>query len=143
MEKTLDDYKREKRSLENQIAYRKKKNQNISAQIERLEKAYEKVGKIKRDNYNNADKVRDNSKLKNVACNVQWRGKYKNQFDMSVEDFVYPASKDFFDSIDAIHDEIGKALANKRSEYDTGSAILNGLNKAWNSVSSTIRNWFN
>ena len=143
MAKTLDDYKAEKRSLEIQIANRKKQNERISGEISRLETAYNKMGKIKRDNAYNADKVRDNTKLNKVAGDVEWRGNYKDQFDKTMKDRATPAAKEFFDSIDDMHDEIGKALDRKRGEYDTGFSILNGLNRSWNNVTGIIRNWFN
>lgn len=143
MDKTLDDYKAEKRSLEIQISNQRSKNERISGEISRLETAYNKMGKIKRDNANNAAKVRDNTKLNKVAGSVEWRGKYKDQFDNAIKDRASPAAKDFFDSIDDMQDEIGRALDRKRGEYDTGSSVLNGLNRAWNNVSGIIRNWFN
>ncbi len=143
MAKSLDDYKCEKRNLENQIYSQRKKNEKISGEIQRLEDAYKKLGKIKRDNAQNADKVRDNVKLKNVANDVAWRGQYKNQFDDVMNDYVKKAGKDFFNSIDEIQDEIGRALDQKRGEYDTGSRVLNGLNRAWNNVAGIIRNWVN
>lgn len=143
MAKTLDDYRSEKRRLEIQIANRRRQNERISGEIARLESAYKKMGKIKRDNADNADKVRDNSKLNKVAGNVEWRGKYKDQFDNAMKDRVTPSAKDFFNSIDDMQDEIGRALDRKRGEYNTGSSILNGLNRAWNNVSGIIRNWFN
>lgn len=143
MAKSLDDYKSEKRSLEIQISNRRTQNARISEEISRLQVAYDKMGKIKRDNAENADKVRDNTKLNKVAGNVQWRGKYKDQFDNAMKDRATSAAKDFFDSIDAMQDEIGRALDRKRGEYDTGSSILNGLNRAWNNVAGIIRNWVN
>lgn len=143
MAKTLDDYRSEKRRLEIQISNQRSKNARISGEIARLESAYKKMGKIKRDNADNADKVRDNSKLNKVAGNVEWRGKYKDQFDNAMKDRVAPSAKDFFNSIDEMQDEIGRALDRKRGEYNTGSSILNGLNRAWNNVSGIIRNWFN
>lgn len=143
MAKTLDDYKWEKRNLESQISSRRAKNDRIAGEIRRLETAYNKLGDIKRNNYNNADKVRDNTKLNKVANDVQWRGKYKDQFDNAMKDRATPSGKDFFDSIDDMHDEIGRALSSKRGEWDTGSSILNGLNRAWNNVAGIIRNWVN
>ena len=143
MAKSLDDYKSEKRSLEIQISNRRSQNARISGEISRLQAAYDKMGKIKRDNLDNADKVKDNTKLNKVAGNVQWRGKYKDQFDNAMKDRATPAAKDFFDSIDAMQDEIGRALDRKRGEYNTGSSILNGLNRAWNNVAGIIRNWVN
>ena len=143
MAKTLDDYKSEKRNLEGQISSRRAQNERIAGEISRLETAYNKLGDIKRNNADNADKVRDNAKLNKVASNVEWRGKYKDQFDNAMKDRVTPAAKDFFDSIDEMHDEIGRALSSKRGEYDTGSIILNGLNRAWNNVVGIIRNWVN
>lgn len=143
MDKTLDDYKAEKRDLEGQISSRTAANERIAGEISRLERAYNKLGDIKRNNLYNADKVRANTKLDKVADNVEWRGKYKDLFDNAMKDGATPAAGDFFDSIDAIHDEIGSALSSKRGEYDTGSSILNALNRAWNNVAGIIRNWFN
>lgn len=95
MAKTLDDYKWEKRNLESQISSRRAKNDRIAGEIRRLETAYNKLGDIKRNNYNNADKVRDNTKLNKVANDVQWRGKYKDQFDNAMKDRATPSAKDF------------------------------------------------
>ncbi len=143
MAKTLNDYKKEKQNLENQISSRKAKNKQISGEINRLQTAYNKLADIKRNNYNNAEKVKNNTKLVKVADKVEWRGQYKDRFDNAMKDIATPAAKAFYDSIDAIHDEIGKALSNKRGEYNTGSSILNSLNKSWNNVTGIIRNWVN
>lgn len=143
MAKTLDDYKSEKRSLENQISARKSKNKKISGEISRLQTAYDKLGKIKKENFDNADKVKTNIKLNKVAGNVAWRGKYKDQFDNAIKDRAVPSAKDFYESIDEIQDEIGTALSRKKGEYETGSSILNGLNRSWNNVVGIIRNWVN
>ena len=143
MAKTLADYKAELKELERKITARREKNNKLAGEISRLETAYNKMGQIKRHNDNNADKVRDDTKLKKVAKDVEWKGKLKDQFDAVMDDSAPPAASDFFNSIDEMHDEIGRALSNKRSEYDTGSSILNGLNRSWNAVSSTIRNWIN
>lgn len=143
MAKSLDDYKAEQKQLESKISKQKSQNAKIKKEISRLEEAYNKMGKIKRDNPENADKVRANIKLNKVAGNVEWRGKYKDQFDNAIKDRATPAAKDFFNSIDAMQDEIGRELDKKRSEYDTGSSLLNYLNKAWNTVSGIIRNWIN
>lgn len=143
MAKTLDDYRWEKSSLEEKIRARKSKNAIISSEISRLETAYNKLGNIKHHNLYNADKVRDDTKLKKVAKDVAWRGKYKDQFDNAMKDRATPAAKDFFESIDEMHDEIGRALDAKRGEYKTGSIVLDGLNKAWNNVAGIIRNWVN
>ena len=102
-----------------------------------------KLGKIKRTNANNADAVRDNAKLSKVAGNVQWRGKSKKQFDDVMKNQVPSAAREFFNSIDAMQDEVGRALDRKRGEYDTGSQILNGLNRTLNNLAGIIRNWVN
>lgn len=143
MAKTLSDYKTEQTRLESQIASQRAKNNRIAGEINRLETAYNKLGNIKRNNASNAEQVRDNTKLNKVAGNVEWRGKYKDQFDNAIKDRATPAAKDFFDSIDEMQDEIGRALDRKRGEYNTGSSILNGLNRAWNNVAGIIRNWVN
>lgn len=143
MAKTLDDYKREQRDLERKIATRKSNNARISGEIKRLEAAYKKLGNIKSHNADNADKVRNDAKLNKVAGGVEWKGDSKNLFDDVMTYNVLPAAKDFYKSIDDIHDEIGRALDRKRGEYDTGIGILNGLNRSWNNVVGIIRNWVN
>lgn len=143
MAKTLDDYKLEKRNLEAQISSQKAKNKKIGEEIRRLETAYNKLGDIKRNNENNADKVRANTTLDKVANNVEWRGKYKDQFDNAMKDRATPSAKEFFNSIDDIHDEIGRALSRKRGDLETGSSFLNSLNRTWNNVVGIIRNWVN
>ena len=143
MAKSLEDYRLEKRRLEIRISNQKSRNARISGEISRLQAAYDKLGRIKRTNADNAEKVREKTKLNKVAGNVQWRGKYKDQFDNAMKDRATPAAKEFFYSIDDMQDEIGRALDKKRGEYNTGSYILNGLNRAWNDVTGIIRNWFN
>lgn len=143
MAKSVDDYKAEQRRLENKIYNQKRHNEKIAREIARLEDAYNKLGKIKRDNTYNADLVRDKTNLKQVAGNVKWKGNHKNQFDYEMKWVTTSAAKDFFNSIDEMQDEIGRALAKKRGEHDYGVGILNGLNRAWNSVVMTIRNWTN
>lgn len=140
---SLDYYKYQKRQTENQIRARRQKNAVIQQEINQLQNAYNKLGKIKKDNLNNALLVKNNSKLSKVAGNVQWRGNSKKQFDDVMKNQVSNAAKDFYSSIDAMQDEIGRALDRKRGEYDTGSQILNGLNRTWNNLSGIIRNWVN
>lgn len=140
MEKTLEDYELEKSNLEKKISSRKAKNARISREIERLEIAYNKIKKIKDGN---AVVVKSEAKLNKVAGNVAWRGYSKNQFDSRMEDMVSPAAVEFYKSIDNILDEIGRALAKKRGEYDTGFSLFNELNKRFNEVVGTINNWFN
>lgn len=140
---SLDYYKYQKRQTENQIRDRRQKNAVIQQEITQLQNAYNKLGKIKRDNANNALLVKNNSKVDKVAGNVQWRGNSKKQFDNVMKNQVSNAAKEFYGSIDAMQDEIGRALDRKRGEYDTGSQILNGLNRTWNNLSGIIRNWVN
>lgn len=140
---TLDYYKNKKRQTENQIRDRRAQNARIQQEITQLENAYNKLGKIKRTNANNANAVRDNAKLSKVAGNVQWRGKSKKQFDDVMKNQVPSAAREFFNSIDAMQDEVGRALDRKRGEYDTGSQILNGLNRTLNNLAGIIRNWVN
>lgn len=143
MAKQLSYYQQRRTALEKQIRSIKKKNQKISAEIDRLEEAYNKLGKIKRDNEHNADKVRDMTKLKKVAGDVKWRGKNKNDFDDIMDDKASPAAKDFFRSIDEMHDEVGKALYKKKGELQSGSTTLNVLNKTYQNVKGIIKNWTN
>ena len=143
MAKNLDDYKAERKSLEYKISTQKSKNKSILKDVEVLEKAYDDLGKIKSENPSNADLVRDKTQLKKVAGDVAWRGWYKDMFDYDMKNSATPAAKDFYKSIDKIHDEIGKALDKKRKEYSTGIGIVDGLNRLLININGTIRNWTN
>lgn len=143
MEYTLDYYKNKRWQTERQINDQKSKNASIQQQIEQLEAAYDQLGNIKRFNQQNAQAVIDKAKLSKVADGVEWRGDFKKQFDSVMNNQVSQAARDFYNSIDEIHDEIGTALDRKRGEYDTGSQILNGLNRSWNYFTGIIRNWVN
>lgn len=140
---TLEYYKSQKLRTEIQIRDRQNSNARIQQEIKQLENAYNKLGRIKRSNQQNAQSVKDNAKLAKVAGNVQWRGNSKKQFDDVMKNQVTSASREFFNSIDAMHDEVGRALDRKRGEYDTGSLILNGLNRTLNNLTGIIRNWVN
>lgn len=143
MAHTLNYYKSRQRYISAQISSRKAKNAKIQRDIRELESAYEQLGKIKRSNLQNAQTVRDQAKLSKVAGDVEWRGNYKKQFDSIMNDRVSRAARDFYNSIDAMQDEVGRALDRKRGEYDSGSLILNGLNKTLNNITGIIRNWVN
>lgn len=140
---SLDYYKNQKRITENQIRDRRSKNQRILGEINQLQTAYNKLGNIKRNNAQNAQLIKDKAKLDKVAGSAQWRGNSKKQFDNVMNSQVKQAAKDFYSSIDAMQDEVGRALDRKRGEYDTGSQILNGLNRTLNNLAGIIRNWVN
>lgn len=140
---TLEYYKSRQRAVSAQIAARKSSNARIEQDIRALETAYNQLGKIKRSNASNAQEVKDNAKLSKVAGNVQWRGNSKKKFDSVMNDRVSNSARDFYNSIDAMQDEVGRALDRKRGEYDSGSSILNGLNKTFNNIAGIIRNWVN
>lgn len=130
-------YKRQK--SENQ----RKKNKQIRDEINSLEWAYRRLGNIKRDGSFSAAGVKNDSKLKYIAPNVQWRGNAKNKFDKKIKGDVKKAANDFYKSIDQMQDEVGRALAKKRGELDSGSWLVNSLNKSIQWLESTIRNWTN
>lgn len=140
---TLEYYKSRRRYVSAQIAARKFSNARIEQDIRALENAYNQLGKIKRSNAQNAQSVKDNAKLSKIAGDVQWRGHSKKEFDSVIKDQVSGSARDFYSSIDAMQDEVGRALDRKRGEYDSGSLILNGLNKTLNNITGIIRNWVN
>lgn len=140
---TLEYYKRKKIKVENEIRNIRSKNQNTMQEIERLKEAYDKLGKIKRYNEQSAQQVREKSTLSNIAGDVQWRGRSKKQFDGTVKSDIKREAKTFYNSIDDIQDEIGRALDQKRGELNSGSITLNSLNKLNYKIYGIIRNWIN
>lgn len=140
---TLEYYKRKKIKVENEIRNIRSKNQNTMQEIERLKEAYDILGKIKRYNEQSAQQVREKSTLSNIAGDVQWRGRSKKQFDGTVKSDIKREAKTFYNSIDDIQDEIGRALDQKRGELNSGSITLNSLNKLNYKIYGIIRNWIN
>ena len=143
MQYSLDYYKRRKRITQNQIIERKQINKNLQNQIDELQAAYDKLGRIKKSNTYNADWVRNNSKKSKSAPNVQWRGKSKDKFDDIIDDNVKSCAKKFYQSIDDMQDEIGREIAKKKGEKQSGIAVLDGLNKTLNWLGGVIKNWTN
>lgn len=136
-------YEKEKRKLEKQIREIKGKNNKVLSEVRELEKAYNKLGRIKRSNANNAALVKTNSSLSKVAGNVKWKGKAKEKFDKYMKSDVSSAANKFYQSIDRMHDEVGRALDRKRGELNTGVGGLDILNKKLNKVMGFIRNLTN
>ena len=143
MQYSLDYYKRRKRITQNQIIERKQINKNLQNQIDEFQAAYDKLGRIKKSNTYNADWVRNNSKKSKIAPNVQWRGKSKDKFDDIIDDNVKSCAKKFYQSIDDMQDEIGREIAKKKGEKQSGIAVLDGLNKTLNWLGGVIKNWTN
>lgn len=140
---TLDDYKRQLRQKQWEADNRRRTNQRIKNEVDALQRAYNEIGKIKRDYNDNAARVKKDASLKYVAPSVAWRGSMKNSFDNAMKGRVERGAKNFYDSIDRVHDQIGTALARKKGEYDTGVGILNGLNRSVSWLQGVIRNWVN
>ncbi len=139
----LDYYKRQLRYKRQEIEKQRRKNGQIKEQISKLEWAYQRLANIKKNDNPNAEWVKSDSKLKYIAPNVQWRGNAKNKFDEKVKGDVKKTAKDFYKSIDQMQDEVGRALAKKRGELDSGSWLVNSLNRSIQWLDSTIRNWTN
>ena len=126
--------------VRNQIRERERKNQKIRGEIERMERAYDKLKSIKRDL---VSPMRKDLKLKNCAGDVKWRGQYKKKFDKVVDESVSDGGKKFESSIDKMMDTLNIAIRNKSNELDTGFSLLNGLKNTGNWLSTTIKNWVN
>lgn len=140
---SLSDYKRMLRNKKAEITNRKNKNQKLSKEIERLEEAYDKLKKIKKDYSPSASSVRSQVKIDKLAPDVAWRGKSKNKFDSYIKDDAKDAAKSFYKSIDTMLDQVSTKLSEKRGSYDTGIGILNSLNKSRTWLEGVIRNWVN
>ena len=140
---TLEYYKRKKIKVENEIRNIRSKNQNTMQEIERLKEAYDKLGKIKRYNEQNAQQVLEKAKYSNLISDAQWRGRSKKEFKSETKNGVSKSARKFYNSIDDVQDEIGRALDQKRGELNSGSITLNSLNKLNNKIYGIIRNWTN
>ncbi len=140
---TLDYYKRQLRAKNTEIANRKAKNKKIKQEVDRLQRAYDKLMAVKRRNTPDAEFIKQQVKVDKLAPNVKWRGKYKNDFDNLVKNDAKDAAKEFFDSIDKMLDQVSKELYKKKGSYDTGIAALNALNRGKNWLEGVIRNWVN
>lgn len=138
---TLDYYKNWLQNTIAEINERKRKNSQILEDVELLERAYNTIGNLKRYNSVNAKDVQKNATK--VASNVAWRSKAKNDFDGILDDSVKSAAKEFYNSIDDMHDELSQAIAQKRGELDSGSFIINSLNKSKEWIEGVIRGWVN
>lgn len=146
MAETLEYYKSRKWQTGIQIESRRRENARIKGEIEILEDAYNKMKNIKDRNEQNAGNLKERAKLESVlnkAGNVKWYGKSKQEFDTIMKESVTPAARTFYLSIDDMLDEIGVALSNKKSEYNSGIGILNRLNSSWNYFDRVVRNWLN
>lgn len=140
---TLQYWKNQKRIVEQKIRNAQRNNENIRAQITELEKAYNKVGALKRTNRVCAESIRRNVKLDKIGSGLKWRGKSKKNFDKRVNDGVVRSANSFYTSLDRVQDEIGRALDSKRKEVSTGIGIIDALNRSLISITGTIRNWVN
>lgn len=140
---TLDSLQSQLSNLVNDIHYRRQKNNTLRAEINELQKAYDKIGNIKKNNQNNANRIKNEVKLSKIAGGVAWKGQAKKEFDNIINNEVKNAANEFYNSIDRIQDEIGRILRQKKGEYDTGVGALNWLNRSYNNVYWQIRNWVN
>lgn len=140
---TIEYWKRQKIINEQKKKAQIDKNNKILNEIIELERAYKKVGQYKSGSGTTASTVRKNAQLDKLAKDLKWRGKSKKNFDKKVKDDVKIAADRYYSSIDAVQDEIGRALDRKRQELSTGIFILDGINRALISINGTIRNWIN
>lgn len=143
MEITLDLLKSKLSNLDDAISYRRQKNYALQVEICELQKAYDKLGNIKKNNSNNANRIRKEVKRDQIAKDVAWKGESKKEFDDILNDDVKKAANEFYDSIDRMQDEVGKVIGKKKGEYDTGLGVLNSLNTVFNDISWQIRTWGN
>ena len=140
---TIDYWRRQKIIKEQQRRNQKSKNDRIKSEISELEKAYNKVAQLKNQANVSASTIRKKVKHDALAKDLKWRGKSKNDFDKKVKDGVKNAADKYYLSIDAVQDEIGRAIDSKRREYSTGIALLDGINRSLININGIIRNWFN
>ncbi len=137
---SLDYYKKQEKKVMAQIQREKKSNKKLDDEIDELQRAYDKLGKIKR---NHAQSVKDMAKLDKIAGDAKWRGHEKNKFDDTVNDHVKKDAKRFYESIDAIQDEIGKAIDKKKGQKYNKLGVISNLNKTLINIRGSIRNLFN
>lgn len=140
---TLDYYKRRLQEKNSEISARKRKNQKIKVEVDRLQCAYNKLLAIKRRNSPDAEFIKQQVKVDKLAPSVAWRGNSKKTFDNIINNDAKDVAKDFYNSIDRMLDQVGTELHRKKGSYDSGISALNALNKGKNWLESVIRNWVN
>lgn len=137
---TLEYYKNRLNNVNRQILSRKKKNDSIRKDLEKLQKAYDNLKHIKNDQIS---PMQSKIKVKKCLGDLKWRGQRKNEFDNRMDDNLNEGFKNFKKSVDNMMDELNKEIRNKKNAIDTGSAIINGLKNTYNNISTTIKNWVN
>ena len=137
---SLDYYRSWRNRISSQIADRRRKNNQLNSEISQLQTAYNKLKRIK-DDY--ASPIRNDVKRSKCVGDVRWRGQHKKEFDKVLDDNVKNDAKTFVNSIDAMLDEVGRAIHSKRSQLDSGSRVINSLQRTYSWISSEIRNLTN
>lgn len=137
---SLEYYRRQRNNINNQIIARRRKNDQIKADIETLQRAYDKLKRIKDDE---ATPIRSDIKKEKYMDNLHWRGKNKDEFDKMLKNEAKNNAKDFVKSIDDMLDAVGWAIHQKRSELNTGNTALNKLQRSYSWLSTQIRNLLN
>ena len=133
---SLSYYQNRKTKVKNQIIERKKKNEDLKKDIQKLQKSYDALKIVKK----NAQALERKLLLQNCAGNLQWRGKGKSDFDKKVDKDVKKRAKEFTKSIDNMMDAINKEKSRRQGQYDTGLSLLNSLNRTYRWLVSTIKN---
>lgn len=140
---TIDSLNSQLSNIVNDIYNRRQRNNALQAEINELQKAYDKLGNIKKNNQNNANRIKNEAKLNKLAGGVAWKGQSKKDFDNVVNNEVKNAVNEFYNSIDRMQDEIGRIIGQKKGELDSGIGAINWLNRRYNDVYWQIRNWGN
>lgn len=140
---SLAYYQQSLRNKRRELENRKAKNKKLAGEIERLENAYNKLKKIKKDASPDAEYIKKQVKVDKLAPNVAWRGKAKNDFDWIIDKDAKSAANEFYDKIDEMLDAVNTALSQKKGSYDTGLGVVNSLNRSISWLSGVIRNWTN
>ncbi len=136
----LSYYQRRRITLNNQISDRRRKNQQIQREIDRLQTAYDNLKRLKN---NEADSLRRDVKLKNCGNGLSWRANSKTNFDNHVNNDLKKSADHYYSDIDRMLDNIGKTIGRKKGDIDYGNSLINSWNRTLQSVISTINNWFN
>lgn len=140
MANSLNYYKNQKISIQNKINQTRRKNQNISKEIERLRTAYNSVYALK---HHDADDFKKYLKLSNCGSGLEWRADCKDKFDDYIKNEIKESADSFYKQIDKLLDAISTEIGRKQGEYDSGIGLINSLNKSLSWVTSVIRNWTN
>lgn len=134
--------------LENQRGQNESQQESVQNEIDDIDKKIKRL----RTAYNTLDKQKESIKgQKGTISRIKnnYEGNWKGQHATSVYDActgkgaVASAYQSYADAIDEIEDAINNEICRLKNLRADKWGILQGLIRAWNSICTQIRNYFN